>query len=139
MARSGSVVVVHHPEGYLAIRRRVEHTGDAITRAVTADALENAPVRSGQLRTSIRSIKVGPLTWHVLVGTDHWHETEYGAKPHGPILPVKKKALWWPGLPHPISQVKIHPGNEAQPFMRPAVFKPRVVMFTSAGVAVVTG
>lgn len=35
------------------------------------------------------------------------------------IFPNRKKALWWPGLPHPIAMVN-HPGTEAQPYLRPS-------------------
>jgi hypothetical protein len=36
------------------------------------------------------------------------------------IFPVKKKALFWKGLPYPIGAVKNHPGIPARPCMRPA-------------------
>jgi len=43
-----------------------------------------------------------------------------GAKPptfgEGYIFPRQKKALWWPGLAHPIHHVSGHPGIEKNPF-----------------------
>lgn len=132
------VRTIHHPEGYLGIQRVVVNVGEAITNQVTSDARAMAPVETGKLRASIRNTRVTTYSWHVLVGTDHWHQMEYGVKPHGPILPKLKKALWWGGLPHPISHVKMHPGNKAKPFMRPAVMQPRAFVVLSSGTVVVS-
>jgi len=40
---------------------------------------------------------------------------QFGRDPYV-IRPRNKKALWWPGLPHPVSQVN-HPGLPARPFL----------------------
>src|SRR6476660_9725409 len=94
---------IHHPEGYLGIQRVVVNVGEAVSEKVTSDARARAPVDKGTLKASIHRVRVSTYQWHILVGTDHWHQMEYGVKPHGPILPKLKKALWWGGLPHPIS------------------------------------
>lgn len=46
---------------------------------------------------------------------------EEGSVPHK-IFPNRKKALSWPGLPHPIAMVN-HPGTEPQPYLRPSAKK----------------
>lgn len=43
---------------------------------------------------------------------------EEGTDPHV-ILPSAKKALWWPGLDHPVKSVN-HPGTKAQPYLIPS-------------------
>ena len=45
--------------------------------------------------------------------------SEFPSPPYN-IFPVKKKALFWKGLPFPIGAVNNHPGIPARPFMRPA-------------------
>lgn len=135
MART---VIVHHPQGYAAIAHRMGKLGDAMAGAVANDAIDAAPIKTGHMVSTIRVLRAGALTWYVTVGTDHWWYQEYGASPHGPILPVKKQALWWPGLRHPIARVKVHPGNPAQPFMRPAVYQTRAFWFTPTGGVAVT-
>lgn len=132
------VRTVHHPEGYLAIQRVVINVGDSVANQVTDDAKALAPVEKGTLRASIHKVRVSTYSWNIIVGTDHWHQMEYGVGPHGPITPKVKKALWWGGLPHPISHVKMHPGNKAEPFMRPAVMQPRAIIVLSSGTVVVS-
>lgn len=127
------VKVVHHTTGYEAIERIVVNVGDAVAKAVAQDAEDAAPIKTGALVSSILVVRASKYTWFVRVGTDHWWYQEYGARPHGPILPVKKKALWWPGLSHPIARVELHPGNKAQPFMRPAIYQRRFVWVTPTG------
>ncbi len=43
---------------------------------------------------------------------------EQGTGPHI-ILPVKKRALYWKGAPHPVRMV-FHPGSRAYPYLVPA-------------------
>jgi hypothetical protein len=132
------VKIVHHLPGYVAIEKRITNMGDGVARAIASDAVDAAPIKTGAMVSTIRVSHPGRWTWHVSVGTDHWWYMEFGANPHGPILPVKKKALWWPGLPHPINVVEVHPGNKPRPFMRPAVYQRRMVWFTPTGGVAVT-
>jgi HK97 gp10 family phage protein len=82
-------------------------------------AKANTPVRTGTLRRSITS---NPVTaTHGVVGTSvpyakYVHEGT-GARV---IVPVNKKALYWPGAAHPVRRVN-HPGTKANPFMRRAL------------------
>lgn len=132
------VRVVPHPSGIAAINRRVNQTGDSVANAVARDARNNAPVQTGQLRSSIRKTASGDLKWRIWVGTDHWNVMEYGTKKRNYLIqPKLKKALWWPGIAHPVSQVT-HPGVEPRPFMRPALYKRRWIVFPpGSSVAVV--
>jgi len=41
-----------------------------------------------------------------------------GGEPYE-IRPRRRKALWWPGLDHPVTSV-MHPGIHARPYLRPA-------------------
>lgn len=134
------VVMVHHPSGYIGIERRIQRVGDGVANAVANDARKAVPVQTGALIGSIHVARASTYSWHVRVGTDHWQHIEYGTLGRDPeIIPKVKKALWWPGLAHPIARVKHHPGNKAQPFMRPSLMQPRAFWFTSIGTLVVTG
>lgn len=136
--------VVPYPPGLGRLRVRVQNVGEAFTKAVYLDAIENAPLAEGDLVASIRK------TWNhinlrgrVYVGTDHWRFPEYGAKPH-PIDPRYKNALFWfpkknsYGLTHPINRVTKHPGNLPEPYMRPAIWKKRTAVITPSGRVAVT-
>lgn len=112
--------VVPSPSGLAKIKAVGLKFRAEITQEVADDAQRNAPVDTGELRSSITAI---PELGIVTVGTDHWAPQEYGARPHR-IEPDTKEALSWPGGAHPVAYVN-HPGNRAQPFMRPAVYKKR--------------
>jgi HK97 gp10 family phage protein len=86
----------------------------------------NAPVKTGTLRRSITH-QVGGAGGSVrgIVGTSvpyakYVHE---GTAPHV-ILPVRAKALFWPGARHPVKRVN-HPGTKANPFLRRALAEQR--------------
>lgn len=134
---AAKMLLVHHPEGYEAIERRVVNGGEAVTNAVARDARKDAPKKTGELVSTIHVLRVSEYRWYVTVSAPHWMTQEYGTLGRDPvILPRVKQALWWPGLPHPIARVTKHPGNKPQPFMRPALFQPRVVLYNSIGGAV---
>lgn len=133
------VAMVHHPSGYAAIEQRVIRVGQGVADAIAGDARRAAPLKTSELVSSIHVVRMGGYSWHVIVGTDHWAEQEYGTLGRKPdIIPKVKKALWWPGLGRPIARVKHHPGNKAQPFMRPSAYQPRMFWFTPSGMLVVT-
>ena len=69
---------------------------------------EEAPVKSGKLKKSIRLQKKGLYSWMIVEGMPYGKMVREGTIAHS-IYPVKAKALWWPGLPHPIAWTP-HPG-----------------------------
>lgn len=75
-------------------------------------------VRSGDLLGSVRQSGT-----RVYIGTDHWAPIEHGAHRHT-IRPRFKKALWWPGLEHPVGSVN-HPGNRTYAPMQRALYTKR--------------
>lgn len=98
-----------------------------IATDVSAIAVERAGKDEGELIGSIEIRKPGPLERVVWVGAEHGIYQELGTGIHAPggrgaypIVPKEKKALWWPGLPHPIASVPEHPGNPPKPFLGPA-------------------
>lgn len=104
---------------------------DAVNEAalnVQAGARRRAPVDTGNLRSRIVIEPQSQRPYVVRVGTNvkYAEMIEFGTGIHGPkgqpfeIRPKNKKALYWPGLPHPIKRVKAHPGQKAQPFLFPA-------------------
>lgn len=96
----------------------------SVVHDVWEDARDHAPVLSGEMRDTIRTRPIKPLLSRVVVGTDHWQPQEYGASAHDIRPREPGGALFWPGAPHPVNVVH-HPGNRAQPFMRPALYKLR--------------
>ncbi|MCX5365944.1 HK97 gp10 family phage protein [Streptomyces sp. NBC_00124] len=97
----------------------LEKLGEAIER----DAKRMVPVKSSRLHDSIYSdvdrgkVRVG------VKNVPYWSLVEFGAPDHV-ITPKNKKALYWKGARHPVKRVN-HPGNDAQPFLRPALYKRR--------------
>lgn len=96
---------------------------NSIGDAILGDARNLVPKRSGQLLESLRRevhdkvLRVGSLDCNYAT------DVELGTAPHV-ILPRNKKALFWPDADHPVARVN-HPGTQAQPFLRPALFQRR--------------
>jgi len=96
-----------------------------ITEAVAMDARRGCPVDQGDLVESIgTTYHDGGKVGRVWVGTDHWQPTEYGAEPH--LIRIRnKKVLYNHETDEFFGPEVHHPGNAAQPFMRPALFRRR--------------
>lgn len=90
--------------------------------------IDASPHDTGIGRLSIKARKRKPLEWDILIdqrfkGGKYMTAQHEGVPPSkiNPILPVKKKALWWPGLPHPVKAVYHHPGIKANPFFEKGI------------------
>lgn len=98
-----------------------------ITTEVFADALRYCPVDTGELIASIRK-EVRPGVGFVSVGTNHWHYTEYGARPHeieprGSGYPLR---FFWRRVGQEVEFWKVHhPGTPTVAYMRRALYKRR--------------
>lgn len=80
------------------IRAGFDNIGDAALRLT----IEEAPKKTGELRSQIR-LRKSRWTWSIVEGpTKHGLYVREGTAAHF-IVPVKKKALYWPGLPHPVA------------------------------------
>lgn len=97
-----------------------EHLHD-LAEDVADDARRFAPVDTGALRVSINAR--GNKVWAGGDIAPYVMHVEFGTKPHV-ITPRNKKALYWTGAAHPVKLVR-HPGTEAQPFLRPAIWRRR--------------
>jgi hypothetical protein len=85
---------------------------------VKRGAMEEAPVDTGRLRTSISEgmrIHSGGLTAVIQPNVDYAYWVHQGTRSHV-ILPKNKKALYWKGAEHPVKRVN-HPGTKPNPFM----------------------
>lgn len=60
-----------------------------------------APMKTGALRGSIHSERTGATTWFIGTDLEHAYYVENG---RGPVYPVRKKALYWPELAHPVKR-----------------------------------
>lgn len=78
--------------------------------ALYSQVLQNVPVRSGKLKRSISIRPQGENRFFITEGVIYGQYIREGTKGGYPIYPVNKKALWWPGLEHPIAYVSNHPG-----------------------------
>lgn len=81
-----------------------------------------APKKSGKLRAETGLKKRSDLEWHITDGTKYGAILRAGSPAH-PIEPRRKRALFWPGLPHPIARVKRHPGFREIPYTAHVVRK----------------
>ena len=94
---------------------------------IVRDAKRYCPERTGALQESIEHhLEDGNLIVSATGGADgrtYAAYVELGTRPHE-ILPIAKKALFWPGADHPVGKVN-HPGTRPQPFLRPALFQQR--------------
>jgi len=70
---------------------------------------QEAPERTGALRESI-SWGVSGLTLEITEGVSYGLYVRMGTRPHL-IFPRYARALWWPGLDHPVAYVH-HPGTK---------------------------
>lgn len=78
--------------------------------------------RTGALERGLRRRRRASLVWELVQSAAHDVFFREGTKPH-PIYPRVKKALWWPGLDHPIAKVENppHPGTKPVPYNEFAV------------------
>jgi hypothetical protein len=112
--------------GYVAYFKAAEGKGvRKATEAAADDARAGCPIDSGDLVESIGTRYPGGLVGVVVVGTDHWAETEYGSAPHiirshGPWSLRSDDDEYFGPVVH-------HPGTPAQPFMRPALYRQRAL------------
>jgi len=81
--------------------------------------VNRAPIRTGHLRR-MHTVVPRPKSAVVFVANTPYAEPLHeGSKPYV-IRPKVKKALHWPGLPHPVKKVN-HPGLKPRPWMREVV------------------
>jgi len=115
----------------------------AITEAIADDARAGCPVDSGDLVSTIGTRYPGGLRGVVKVGgrgvlahdVNYWAAQEYGAAPHW----IESHGPW--SLHDPETGAYFgrkvwHPGSQAQPFMRPALYRRR--RLTRARVGAIT-
>lgn len=100
---------------------------DRLGPDIARDAARYCPERTGALKDSIEHhVEGDDLIVSATGGTDgrtYAAYVELGTVPHI-IRPREKRALFWPGAPHPVGVVH-HPGTRPQPFLRPALFQER--------------
>lgn len=105
-----------------AFKRSPGIVRNQITRAialsvalVNRQAKQEAPVKTGRLRSGIRS-RISPFQGMVESTVNYGVFIHEGTAAHI-IRPVKKKALYWKGASHPVKSVQ-HPGTKPNPFMK---------------------
>lgn len=120
---SGDVFIIDWPEadwikiiaaGHDAFRRAAE----LYVTDFWGNLREMAPVDHGRLAGSFQLNKSGDWSWNIVSGVEYAMAVWKGT-PARVIVPVNKKALFWPGAAHPVKRVN-HPGTRANPFVEAA-------------------
>jgi len=97
------------------VREQIQKAIALSVALVNREAKIEAPVRTGRLRSSIRS-RIQPFKGIVEPTVDYAIYVHEGTSAHI-IRPVRRKALYWKGAKHPVKMVH-HPGTKANPFMK---------------------
>ncbi len=126
-------VDIHFEYDDQQIRRFAEMSRKAIVLAIKYTAQEvwgeirkEAPVDHGRLAGSFALAAVSELSWRIHSNVHYALHVHEGTGIHGPtgqpyeILPVNKKALYWPGARHPVARV-LHPGIKGNPYAERAM------------------
>ena len=87
---------------------------DETARQVELAEKSKVRKKSYRLMNSIVRLKTGEMSQTIMPTKPYAEIIEKG---RGVVLPVLKKALWWPGLPHPVLKAGPFKGD---PFVRPA-------------------
>lgn len=113
--------------GMAEIKMRGSKALKVILNDIADDARRVVPKDTGELEESIQVEYVeGALGGSVTVGTDHWAATEYGSEPH--IIEANGDySLHNSETGEYFGRIVNHPGTPEQPFMRPALYKKRVI------------
>ena len=133
MAYFNAIEVTSNEAEVLAQLRKIEpNVRQAVIRSVNDTALavqnverEKVRVDTGRGRDTIARFATGEMS-QIVVPTQPYLITQ--EKGRSEVYPVVKKALWWPGLPHPIPMAK---KVKADPFVRPAYEAGLLVFFTT--------
>lgn len=103
------------------VRRSVMSEMDKAADDVKMKMRELAPVDTGNLRDSIAVVKMGSNRWQIgPVGVEYAAAQEYGAKPHVIVASPGKVLVFVSGGQTRFATSVKHPGNKAQPYIRPA-------------------
>jgi hypothetical protein len=111
-----------------ALARRDAIKNAAPERAGADHSRDTRITNRGKLKNSFDVVKVNIGEYQVITTREEkYNWVTLGTPPHA-IYPKTKKALWWPGLPHPIAYVDgkpppPHPGNRPNPFATDAMSK----------------
>lgn len=98
----------------------IEYTGNVWAQDALERARKLAPVRTGALRSSLHIVRGSTNLWTITPEVPYGTFVITGVSPmppRPPIYPVRKDALWWPGLNRPVSSVHHHPGFKGNDFI----------------------
>lgn len=108
-------------QSFRGVNKRIAKPLEKLVEKIFNRLQKNTPRRTGKLVQSQSYSRMGDLVWHIYESVDppygKFISTGVPAAKINPILPRKEKALWWPGLPHPVRAVYNHPGIKANPYV----------------------
>lgn len=94
---------------YDSITERCQQLSRDLVNEGVAIMKSEVPVRSHKLQGSIHSEEESDHRW--FIGTYLFY-AEYVENGRGPVYPVRKKALYWPELAHPVKRAGPAPAND---------------------------
>jgi hypothetical protein len=111
--------------GQVRIERLAHEATQKITKQVFREIQRRVPVDTGELLDSL-GMTVVAGTGIITVTADHWAAVEFGTRPHI-IRSHGDYSLHNRETGQRFGKVVHHPGTEAQPYIRPAVYKKRAL------------
>lgn len=106
-------------------RGKVSDTIDRVSDVVMDNLKRTTPQKTGALLASQRVIATSDLESKIVETVDPpyglFQRQGVPANKINPILPVRKKALWWPGARHPVAAVRNHPGIKKNDYWSEAI------------------
>lgn len=124
-----AVVVVLDPGWEAHLAPHLSRAMDRLADDIADDAGRIAPIgETGRLATTIRVHREGPFSRRIHAHAPYAAYVELRTRPHT-IRRRRAKALRWV---EPSGRVRFawkvrHPGTDAQPFLRPALYRRRVI------------
>ncbi len=116
--------IKRNEQGLAEIKLKASKLLGNVLEEIAADARRIVPKDTEELMNSIEvKHEPGSLEGSVVVGTDHWAETEYGSDPH--IIESKGNYSLSDGNGEYFGPRVNHPGTPEQPFLRPSLYKKR--------------
>jgi phage gpG-like protein len=125
----GRLSVLYPERALQRLRDAVRALGFLLERKVKLEKLSGQVLKrqSGRLVRSVNTKFVDTNTSSTaIVGTSLKYARiwELTGSREFTIVPVNKRALYWPGAPHPVASVT-HPAQAPRPFLKPALAEMR--------------
>lgn len=119
-----------NPAGMARLYEKAGDFAHTTAKFILMDVIDDIPIDTGAMLRSLRLERVR-YNWRrqstrVWVGTDHWHFTEYGVRPH--FITTDKRTLYNRKTGQRFGPAVNHPGVKSVAYMRRNLYKRRVIV-----------